>query len=224
VLGVAEAWRQNQRIPIRAPGQTGPPTQTGPQLYSDSPKRAPNHVECSGLVVVLKAGHKIEDTCPDLAIVDPAGMHILVPNNPDDAGGASKAIYDLLGLTTRKGGENKLPEEVVGEFIEPDMRMKRHPNAIEGEGRAVWHYYDKPTYNVAVHVIHVVGPHFPTQDEEKREKTVVTWEEAVVRLGRAYASVFEEAEGLDASVTTVRLPIISGNIFAGKYKEFDCLP
>lgn len=198
----------------------------GAQLYteSDSPKRTRSHLECSGLVVELKEGHKIEDARPDLAIVDPAGMHILEANDPDGAGGASKAIYDLLGLTTRTGGGNTLPEEVVNEFTKADLRKgSRHPNATVGEGRAIRHYYNKPPYKEAVHVIHVVGPRFPTHGDEIRRKTVVTWEEAVVRLGRAYASVFEEAEGLDSAVTTVRLPVISGNIFAGKYKD-DCLP
>ena len=215
LVGVGEAVRRrNQR------------SHAGAQLYTenDSPKRTSRYLACPGLVVELKEGHKIEDVRPYLAIVDPAGMHILGPNKPDGAGGASKAIYDLLGLTTRTGGENTLPQEVVNEFTKTMRKESRHPNADAGEGRAIRHYYNKPPYNAAVHVIHVVGPHFHTLGDEKLKNRVVTWEEAVVRLGRAYARVFEEAEGLDADVTTVRLPVISGSIFAGKYKDFDCLP
>lgn len=64
------------------------------------------------------------------------------------------------------------------------------------------------------HVIHVVGPDF-------RQKPGIMWHDAISELSKAYSSVIDVAEHLNG-VKVIRLPIISGGVFAGKFKK--CVP
>jgi hypothetical protein len=163
-------------------------------------RRAPRPLEYNNeLAVLLKEkGDAPIDGDQGVVIVDPAGMDFII-NGPDGAKGASRAIYDYLGITT-------FPQDVT--------------RKIEKEGDAASFEYKVPGKGETRHVVHVVGPDF-TQVTQKE----VLWHEAVKRLGTAYANAINEAEELK-DVTAVRLPVISGGIFAGKfgYQEANCVP
>jgi hypothetical protein len=175
------------------------------RLYTEpeegSPRRrGPRALEYENeLTVLLKeSGEAPIAGAQGVVIVDPAGMQF-IQNGPDGAKGASKAIYDFLDIKT-------FPEDVT--------------NKIKKEGDAASFQYKVPRTNETRHVVHVVGPDF-TQVTEKE----VLWHEAVKRLGIAYANAIDQAENL-YDVTTVRLPVISGGIFAGKfgYRKANCVP
>jgi hypothetical protein len=145
------------------------------------------------LTVLLKESGQvsISGASADTVIVDPAGMFFIRQGTTDDAKGASRAIYNFLDITT-------FPPEVT--------------RKIQNEGDAASFQYTVPGKKGETrHVVHVVGPDF-TQVTGKE----VLWHEAVTRLGTAYANAINEAETLE-DVTTVRLPVISGGIFAGKF-------
>jgi hypothetical protein len=70
------------------------------------------------------------------------------------------------------------------------------------------------------HVIHVVGPDF-------RQQRGIMWHDAVAELTRAYVNVLKVAEkSLPSEVRVVRIPLISGGVFAGKFNEHGrtCVP
>lgn len=126
---------------------------------------------------------------PGHAIVDPAGLHIIIPNNPGGAGKLSRAIYDFLEIS-------EFPGSVTS-------AMKMRPE------KAVYHAYNKIGHG-QVHVIHVVGPNFTDLR--------VDLDEAAMLLQAAYESVIEVAEGLHSSISVIRVPLISGGAFAGRFR------
>jgi len=138
----------------------------------------------------------ISDVPVSLAIVDPAGMKFIVSGKTAGAKGASKAVYTYLAL-------KEFPREVT--------------NGIKKEGDAVLCLYEIPGLKARGvdpnrAVVHVVGPDFT------KDTGATMWHDAVARLGTAYANVIDEAECHKASrVATVRLPVISGGIFAGRF-------
>jgi hypothetical protein len=176
----AEAWRRRQNKMY-----TEPEEEDGP--------RAPRALQYNNELAVLlkeKGDAPIDGDQRGVVIVDPAGMHF-IKNGPDDAKGASRAIYNFLDITT-------FPTHVT--------------RKIQKEGDAACCKYEVPGKKGETrHVVHVVGPDF-TQITKKE----VLWHEAVKRLGTAYANAINEAEELK-DVTAVRLPVISGGIFAGKF-------
>ncbi len=128
---------------------------------------------------------------------------------------ARHAIVDPAGLDFIQSGST-IGAGSASKAVYRHLGMSAFPvevtNAITKEGQAAHHAYGGG--RVVHHVIHVVGPDFRRGD--------ATWREAVDRLGRAYRSVMESAEALDC-VDVVRLPVISGGTFAGKFAD-DCIP
>jgi hypothetical protein len=140
----------------------------------------------------------------DHAIVDPAGLCFIEKNLPEGARELSEAIYRFVGIvvTNDKGEAKKagvgFPDEVQSAVTEP-YKAAHHMYTRDGK---------------TTHVIHVVGPDF-------RQKTGIMWHDAISELSKAYSSVIDVAEHLQG-VNVIRLPIISGGVFAGKFKE--CVP
>eukprot|EP00658_Telonema_sp_P-2_P025856 TRINITY_DN20420_c0_g1_i1.p1 TRINITY_DN20420_c0_g1~~TRINITY_DN20420_c0_g1_i1.p1 ORF type:complete len:430 (-),score=101.42 TRINITY_DN20420_c0_g1_i1:314-1603(-) len=114
----------------------------------------------------------------DVAFVDPAGLaYIQGGGGPRQAGGASGAIYEFLGI----GDHDAFHPEVV--------------DAVKKDGDAKLHTYgDK-------HCIHVVGPNF--NDKWNSEQS---YEWAVNALAEAYRNVLAEFSG-SGEATLRLLPI-----------------
>ena len=129
----------------------------------------------------------------DHVLVDPAGLIFITKNDPGGAGSLSGAIYEFVGITS-------FPPEV--------QRGIRKP------GDAVYHEYGSGGSHH--HVIHVVGPDFSKQHH-------ITWHDAIAGLKEAYVNVLRVAESLPHEVRVVRIPLISGGVFAGKFK-YACVP
>jgi hypothetical protein len=153
------------------------------------------------LTVILKECGEvpISGESADTVIVDPAGMNFITKGATDGAQNASGAIYEFLGIKT-------FPTKVTRNITKEGdaRRFEYEVPGKKGEKR---------------HVVHVVGPDFTNDKEDTR------WHEAVERLGTAYANAIDQAENIH-HVTTVRLPVISGGIFAGKfgYQNANCVP
>ena len=200
LLGVGEAVRRRNQMytePDLAESSDG--------TSAESPKAGGgtrNHRDLeytNELVVRLKEWNAvpISDVPVSLAIVDPAGMGFIVSGKTEGAKGASKAVYAYLDL-------KRFPREVT--------------DRIKNEGDAVFCLYEvpglkAPGIDARRAVVHVVGPDFT------KDTGATMWHDAVERLGTAYARVIDEAESHGGSkhVTTVRLPVISGGIFAGRF-------
>jgi hypothetical protein len=125
----------------------------------------------------------------DHVIVDPAG-HEYIQQGPLSNNGA--------------GGLSKVIYEFLGIYKEEYQFPDDVKNAIK-EKKAAYHQYDN------ARVIHVVGPDFRGCPDE-------TYGSAIGKLSKAYASVFEVAEALQ-DCKVVRLPLISGGIFSGKFRK-----
>jgi hypothetical protein len=168
---------------------TEPEEEDGPP--APRARRGPRALQYNNeLTVILKECRDVPISSEaDTVIVDPAGMFFIRKGETDGAQNASKAIYDLLGIKT-------FPKVVT--------------DNIKKEGDAARFEYNVPGKGETRHVVHVVGPDFTNDDTR--------WHEAVERLGTAYANAIDQAENIH-HVTTVRLPVISGGIFAGKYKK-----
>jgi hypothetical protein len=201
LLGVgAEVWRRSQKNQMYTElEEEGPPAPRA--------RRVPRALKYTNeLTVILKECRDvpISGESADTVIVDPAGMHFIEKNTTQDAKGASRAIYDFLGIKT-------FPEDVT--------------DKIKKEGDARRAKYTVPGKSAQRGVVHVVGPDFT-----KGTTRDVLWHDAVARLGTAYANAINEAEyvqyveyvtgtlqGTAHYITAVRLPVISGGIFAGKF-------
>jgi hypothetical protein len=124
---------------------------------------------------------------------------------------ARHAIVDPAGLEFIRSGSTSNAGAASG-AIYTLLGIRAFPpdvvSAIRKEGQSKGHVYG------AQHVVHVVGPDFRHGD--------ATWHDAVERLGEAYASAMRATERLDVDV--VRLPVISGRTFAGKFGKADCVP
>ena len=131
----------------------------------------------------------------DHVVVDPAGLEFIQKNTPWKAGALSKVVYKFLGISA-------FPQGVRG--------------TITKTGHAAHHKYTRPS-GEKTDVIHVVGPNF-----EKRSD--IMWHDAVRNLKEAYASVIRVAEGLPRDLRVIRIPVISGGLFAGKFGESGCVP
>ena len=195
LLGVGEAVRRRNQMytePDLADLAESPDAAESPNAGGGT--RNPRDLEYTNeLVVRLKEWNAvpISDVRASLAIVDPAGMGFIESGNTEGAKGASKAVYTYLNL-------KRFPREVT--------------DRIKNEGDAVFFLYEVPGLNARRAVVHVVGPDFT------KDTGATMWHDAVARLGTAYARVIDEAESHGGShVTTVRLPVISGGIFAGRF-------
>ena len=202
LLGVGGAVRRRNQMYTEPDSAESSESSDGNS--EESPKsrggtRNPRDLEYTNeLVVRLKEWNAvpISDVPTSLAIVDPAGMGFIASGKTDGAEGASKAVYTYLDL-------KEFPRQVT----------KR----IKNEGDAAFFLYSVPSLNAAGivpyrAVVHVVGPNF------KKDTGAAMWHDAVARLGTAYANVIDEAEyHARQPVTTVRLPVISGGIFAGRF-------
>jgi O-acetyl-ADP-ribose deacetylase (regulator of RNase III) len=147
-------------------------------------------------VLGLEPGDKREPSVGhDHAIVDPAGLHIILKNDPGRAGRLSRGIYDFLGISA-------FPDRVIS-------AMTKKPR------EAVHQTYNKIGHG-QVHVIHVVGPDFT--------KLRVDLDKAVTLLQAAYESVIEKAEGMPSIIRVIRVPLISGGAFAGLFAEAGLVP
>ena len=130
---------------------------------------------------------------PSHVLVDPAGLYFITSNTPGDARFLSEALYDFVGIRT-------FPD---------DVRQQ-----IQKQGDAAYHKYG--TGASERHVIHVVGPDFGSKND-------ITWHDAIEELKKAYVSVIRVAERLPSEVRVVRIPLISGGVFAGKFSG-TCVP
>ena len=204
VLGVAEAVRRRNQMYTEA--DLAESSELSDGNSAESPKagggtRLHRDLEyTSELVVRLKEWNAvpISDVPASLAIVDPAGMKFIASGKTEGAKGASKAVYTYLAL-------KEFPHEVT--------------DGIKKEGDAVFCSYEIPGLKAPGvdpyrAVVHVVGPDFT------KDTGGTMWHDAVARLGTAYANVIDAAEyrGRSKHVTTVRLPVISGWIFAGRFR------
>ena len=139
--------------------------------------------------------HKVPRVDEHHVIVDPAGLPIIRKNTPANARQLSGAIYKFLNIS-------EFPPKVQ--------------SAIKMPGQAAYCAYDVGHTRVRkVHVIHVVGPDF-------RNTSDILWHDAISALKEAYASVIREAEALPSSLSVIRVPLISGGVFSGKFAE--CVP
>ena len=194
----AEVWRRSQKNQM----YTEPEEEDGPP--APRARRSPRALKYTNeLTVILQKDVPIDSLTSGTVIVDPAGMHFIENNTTQDAKGASKAIYDFLGIKS-------FPTKVTTNITkEGDARRATYTVPGESEERAV---------------VHVVGPDFT------KDKDDTLWHDAVARLGTAYANAINEAEyvhyvqyvtgplkGQSHFITAVRLPVISGGIFAGKF-------
>lgn len=128
----------------------------------------------------------------DHVIVDPAGLRYISNNKPLNADQLSGAIYKFLKIRD----------------FSPEVR-----NDIKRPGQAAYQAYDVD--HRQVHVIHVVGPDFDKTPD-------ILWHDAISALQEAYASVIRVAESLPADLKVIRVPLISGGAFSGKFKW--CVP
>jgi hypothetical protein len=151
---------------------------------------------------VLNTGLGEKDNVPgNHVIVDPAG-EIYIKEGPVHKNGNSAG--GLSGVIYR-----------FLDIYQEDYKFDEEVKTAIKNKRAAYHKYDKAS------VIHVVGPDFSKNEN-------VTYGDAIEKLSRAYASVFDVAEEL-AGCNVVRLPLISGGIFSGKFghdasDENKCVP
>lgn len=201
LLGVGEAVRRRNQMYTEPDSAESPESPDAAESPNTGGTRNPRDLAYTNeLVVRLKEWNAvpISDVPTSLAIVDPAGMEFIESGRTDGAEGASNAVYTYLDL-------KKFPRQVT--------------DRIKNEGDAVFFLYrvprlDAPGVDAHRAVVHVVGPNFT------KDTGAAMWHDAVARLGTAYANVIDEAEYHGASpVTTVRLPVISGGIFAGRFRD-----
>lgn len=142
----------------------------------------------------------------------------------------------ILGLRPSENGRPDVPAHHA--LVDPaglDFIKKNNPGGAEHLSRALYDFvgikrfhrdvqegitntcdavYHK--YEGGRHVIHVVGPDF-------RKERNIMWHDAVAVLKRAYANVLNVAEDLPSEVGVIRIPLVSGGVFAGKFKAA-CVP
>lgn len=166
------------------------------------PRVMPLIKESGVLGITLAQETQISQTVDeDHAIVDPAGLDLIKKNSPEGARALSEAIYRFVGIVvTNDKGEAK--KASVG-F--PDVVRR----AVTEPYKAAHYMYTRD--GKQTHVIHVVGPDF-------RQKSGIMWHDAISELSKAYSSVIGVAEHLNG-VKVIRLPIISGGVFAGKFEK-----
>ena len=145
--------------------------------------------------------HIIElDHTTDL-IVDPGGLNYLSASgrfwryiySPEKASSASGALYKMLGIT-------KFPRDIN--------------RTIKKEGDMIKYHYTDNDFNTWT-VLHVASYDFrssfsfgPSDEEKEKDEH---------KLSITYAKVFNEA--LKTDKTRILIPIVSGSIMAGVYKD-----
>jgi hypothetical protein len=124
---------------------------------------------------------------------------------------ANHALVDPAGLGFIKrndpGGAGELSKALykfVGVSSSFPLEVRQ---GIRNPCDAVYHKHEGGS-----HVIHVVGPDF-------RKQRDIMWHDAVAELTQAYVNVLNVAEDLSSEVRVVRIPLISGGVFAGKFNE-----
>jgi len=135
-----------------------------------------------------------EEPGSDTAVTDPAGLDFILkwgPGRAGGAGGASRSIYDWLGLDA----EEAFPERVRDAITAP-LRAKFHTHQTDRGSRTC---------------IHVVGPNF------SEEPAGCSQEQAVDMLSQAYQAVL--AEFAASRLSCLRMPPLSGGLFAGRFRE-----
>jgi hypothetical protein len=186
------------RAPSRAPssGPSRAPSSGPSRAPSSGPSRAPSRAQPRAPTLKRMGVLGDKGNVPTgHVVVDPAGLQFIRDNTPGKARALSEAVYRFLGISV-------FPQGVRA--------------AITKAGRAAHHTYTRRGAE-KTDVIHVVGPNF----EELSHKM---WHDAVRKLKKAYASVLRVAENLHTDLRVIRLPVISGGKFSGKFGEHGCVP
>lgn len=160
-------------------------------------------IKAMGVLGITRAEEQTQNpktVAPGHAVVDPAGLDFILANRPEGAGVLSAAIYKFVGIVGTDANGN--PVQKNGGF-------PQHVRSdITAPCQAAYATYSDNVQTT--HVIHVVGPDF-------RTTPLISWHHAIAELSTAYKSVIAIAEGLSDDVKVIRLPVISGGVFAGKF-------
>jgi uncharacterized protein (DUF1810 family) len=141
-------------------------------------------------------------TADSYAFCDPAGLkYITDVIDVTGADGASKAIYEWLQIKNKSSDKNKINNS----FVE---NVKK---GITKETDAKYAEYTT-SQNKNVKCIHIVGPDFRTANDKNEDIN-----NAIERLSTAYCNVL--IEFILTEAPALRLLPISGEIFAGKFKD-----
>ena len=141
-------------------------------------------------------------TADSYAFCDPAGLkYITDVIDVTGADGASKAIYEWLQIKNKSSDKNKINNS----FVE---NVKK---GITKETDAKYAEYTT-SQNKNVKCIHIVGPDFSTANDKNEDRN-----NAIERLSTAYCNVL--IEFILTEAPALRLLPISGEIFAGKFKD-----
>ena len=151
-------------------------------------------------------------TADSYAFCDPAGLtYIKDKTDVKDADGASKAIYEFLQIKNKPSGEKKINNS-FGENVKTGITKETDAKYAE--------YTISPDEKVKC--IHIVGPDFSTENDtgnmiqyydDKNEDII----KAIKKLSKAYYNVL--IEFILTEAPALRLLPISGDIFAGKFKN-----
>ena len=141
-------------------------------------------------------------TADSYAFCDPAGLKYITDKiDVTGADGASKAIYEWLQIKNKSSDKNKINNS----FVE---NVKK---GITKETDAKYAEYTT-SQNKNVKCIHIVGPDFRTANDKNEDIN-----NAIERLSTAYCNVL--IEFILTEAPALRLLPISGEIFAGKFKD-----
>ena len=151
-------------------------------------------------------------TADSYAFCDPAGLtYIKDKTDVKDADGASKAIYEFIQIKNKSSDKNKI-NNGFGENVK---------TGITKETDAKYAEYTIPP-DVKVKCIHIVGPDFSTKNDtinmiKDYDNTNIDIQNAIEKLSDAYYNVL--IEFILTEAPALRLLPISGDIFAGKFKN-----
>ena len=151
-------------------------------------------------------------TADSYAFCDPAGLtYIKDKTDVKDADGASKAIYEFLHIKNKPSGEKKINNS-FGENVKKGITKETDAKYAE--------YTISP--DVKVKCIHIVGPDFRTENDTDNmikdyDNTNIDIQNAIEKLSDAYYNVL--IEFILTEAPALRLLPISGDIFAGKFKN-----
>ena len=141
-------------------------------------------------------------TADSYAFCDPAGLkYIKNESDVEYAEGASSAIYKWLQIKN-----NSTVKETINNSFSENVKK-----GITKETDAKYAEYTT-SQNKNVKCIHIVGPDFRTANDKKEDIN-----NAIERLSTAYCNVL--IEFILTEAPALRLLPISGEIFAGKFKD-----
>ena len=128
-----------------------------------------------------------------------------------DAGGASDAIYEFLQIKNKASDKKKI-NNGFGENVKTGITKETDAKYAE--------YTISPDEKVKC--IHIVGPDFRTENDTDNmikdyDNTNIDIQNAIKKLSKAYYNVL--IEFILTEAPALRLLPISGDIFAGKFKN-----